>query len=144
MENQQLTDNYRRAQLLSMFTACRIIDRRAGSAAYRSTACRRQQAAADSQDDAGCRDAAIEVDMRQRPFQKAMGLAPADKPRMLTLAAALARGGALALALTNRHDLILTRYRLEDAERASRSLPTPCVPTGLALRPEWGITARGQ
>ena len=80
-------------------------------------------------------DAAIEVDMRELDrLQSAMGLSP-GLTNLVSLTAPpppFAEPEALALALTNRHDLILARYRLEDAERALRIAAD-------ALRPDLGL-----
>ena len=80
-------------------------------------------------------DAAIEIDMRELDrLQAAMGLSP-SLTNLVSLTAPpppFAEPEALALALTNRHDLILARYRLEDAERALKIAAD-------ALRPDLGL-----
>ncbi len=145
-ENQQrLTDNYRRAQLLSEAgrlpqveldqtrqDLLRTDDQLVGAIQAR-------QAQLDSfKMTLGLPvDAAIEVDMRELDrLQKAMGLAP-GLTNLVALTAPpppYTEAEALALALTNRHDLILTRYRLEDAERALKIAAD-------ALRPDLGLSA---
>ena len=80
-------------------------------------------------------DAAIEVDGRELGrLQATMGLAP-GLTNLVALAAPpppFSESVALGLALTNRHDLILARCRLEDAERALTIAAD-------ALRPDLGL-----
>lgn len=80
-------------------------------------------------------DAPIEVDMHELDLlQASMGLEPGLTNVVAQVAPQLpfTEAEALALALTNRHDLILSRYRLEDAERALKIAAD-------ALRPDLGL-----
>ncbi len=82
-------------------------------------------------------EAAVEVDSRELDLlQASMGLAP-GLTNLVSLSAPpppFSESEALGLALTNRHDLILARYRLEDAERALRIAVN-------ALRPDLDLGA---
>jgi outer membrane protein TolC len=140
---QRLSDNYRRAQLLSEAGRLPQVELDQTSQDLLRTddqlvgAVQARQAQID-----GFKmtlglpvDAAIEVDMRELDrLQSAMGLSP-GLTNLVSLTAPpppFAEPEALALALTNRHDLILARYRLEDAERALRIAAD-------ALRPDLGL-----
>ena len=82
-------------------------------------------------------EAAVEVDSRELDLlQTSMGLAP-GLTNLVSLSAPpppFTESEALGLALTNRHDLILARCRLEDAERALTIAAD-------ALRPDLGLGA---
>lgn len=151
-DNQRrLSDNYRRAELL--FEAGRMsqveLDQtrqdllRTGDQLVGAEQARQAQLDAFKLTLGLPVDAAIEIDRRELDrLNLAMGLDPGLTNAVPEQVPDLpfTEAQALALALTNRHDLILARYRLEDAERAVKIAAD-------ALRPELtlaGGASRGQ
>jgi outer membrane protein TolC len=140
-DNQQrLSDNYRRAELL--FEAGRMsqveLDQtrqdllRTGDQLVSAEQARQAQLDAFKLSLGLPVDAAIEIDRRELDrLNVAMGLDPGLTNAVPEQVPDLpfTESEALALALTNRHDLILSRYRLEDAARAVKIAAD-------ALRPE--------
>ncbi len=140
-ENQaRLSDNYKRAELL--FEAGRMsqveLDQtrqdllRTGDQLVEAEQARQSQLDSFKMTLGLPVDAAIEIDSRElNRLYHSMGLDPA----MTNVVAGsmpplpFSESEAIALALTNRHDLILARYRLEDAARGVKIAAD-------ALRPE--------
>ena len=129
-DNQQrLSENYRRAELL--FDAGRLsqveLDQsrqdllRTGDQLVLAEQSRQAQLDAFKMTLGLPVDGAIELDMRELDrLQVSMGLDPGMTNQISLTAPDLpyTPDEAIMIALTNRHDLILARYRLEDAERA--------------------------